>query len=329
MTITYIAERHDKRNNSTLGFLDKLPQNTIILAEFHDKVKLDLNEGTPLYYLNKTIQRNEMKLKVEFVDIRYDIPFMYHHCLYSGFVGKEIPYTQEEKDKLSMIELKMKESLPMKEFLKLGKEKMYIEMDKDARIATVLDSYKSIFWGKLSSPEKFKEYMLSFYQEDDKTRKWERDFFLSKGFPYQSALLSKRIEESPYNKKIRAFVSHFYNKFPWNLWVNDALSHEDFINLADCLYMDIHVALMVLETGETTNYAYVAGETHIKLMKDILAFCKTETILENINLDYITDPFIKEGGNKKYIKYNHHRFVVRNGSRGGKYILVKGRKVYI
>jgi hypothetical protein len=35
------------------------------------------------------------------------------------------------------------------------------------------------------------------------------------------------------------------------------------------------------------------------------------------------------GGGKKQKKYNGRLYVIRTGSRGGKYILVKGNKVYV
>jgi len=38
---------------------------------------------------------------------------------------------------------------------------------------------------------------------------------------------------------------------------------------------------------------------------------------------------MQDGGKKRVHTYNQKKYVVRTGARGGEYILVKGKKMYI
>ena len=43
----------------------------------------------------------------------------------------------------------------------------------------------------------------------------------------------------------------------------------------------------------------------------------------------VDTPALGQEGGKRHKKYNGRSYIVRTGSRGGKYILVKGRKIYV
>lgn len=84
---------------------------------------------------------------------------------------------------------------------------------------------------------------------------------------------------------------------------------------------------VIQENG--TTFLQVGGQNY-KIFLSTKANSNSATIKINEELSYsVTVQKNTQQGGKAFKKYKGHAYKIRTGSRGGKYILVKGEKIYI
>jgi len=317
--IDYIGEMHCSSNANACDRVSHIPEERVVLVELHRKVSVSLQKNTPLY-----VARGLKNRQLEYVDVRYDIPFMYHHCMYVSLVWSMIPFTDEEQKRMDeFLEQKGRGGLSMKEVFRVSRGILAVEDSRSERCSVVMEDFSALFWSKLTTTTAKKEYWTGFFDGD--LPEWERQFFTKKGWQYGESIVAKMLKKSRQAQRIMNFVKRFYEVFPWELLEfgqnsnsdtnsNDKLSPADFINLADMLYMDVYVALRILDEPDK-KYTYVAGLSHTLCLRDILDYCRHEKSLEDLEFSYVRNPFGVSGGGHDKVFYKGYYYKVRSAGK--------------